>query len=98
VCRADHFADARDDDRELTNETKTTAKKIIQGMVHIRNQQRNGRKSLTTIQGLAEDLDLQKIVKYMRKAFNTNGTILKDKTEEEEHGARCLRHAAGCLP
>lgn len=31
--------------------------------VHIRIQQRNGRKSLTTVQGLASDLDLKKILK-----------------------------------
>ena len=47
--------------------------------VHIRSQQRNGRKSLTTIAGLAEDLDLDKILKVMRKMFSTNGTILHDE-------------------
>ena len=36
--------------------------------VHIRVQQRNGRKCVTTIQGLAEDLDQKKICKYFRKA------------------------------
>mmetsp|Transcript_27060 Transcript_27060/g.37669 ORF Transcript_27060/g.37669 Transcript_27060/m.37669 type:complete len:111 (+) Transcript_27060:74-406(+) len=51
-------------------------------VVHIRNQQRNGRKSLTTISGLAEDLDLKKILKYIRKMYSTNGTVKKDK----EHG------------
>lgn len=52
--------------------------KVKASQVHIRNQQRNGRKSLTTIQGLADDLDLVKILKVMRKMFSTNGTILKD--------------------
>ena len=47
-------------------------------MVHIRSQQRNGRKCLTTIAGLATDLDCQKILKCMRKMFSTNGTILHD--------------------
>ncbi|GAB5372698.1 hypothetical protein AAMO2058_001687100 [Amorphochlora amoebiformis] len=51
-------------------------------VVHIRNQQRNGRKSLTTISGLQEDLDLKKILKYIRKMYSTNGTVKKDK----EHG------------
>ena len=36
--------------------------------VHIRVQQRNGRKCVTTIQGLAEDLDQKKICKFFRKA------------------------------
>jgi translation initiation factor 1 len=35
--------------------------------VHIRIQQRNGRKSLTTVQGLAIDLDLRKILKALKK-------------------------------
>uniref|UniRef100_A0A7S0LFE0 SUI1 domain-containing protein n=1 Tax=Coccolithus braarudii TaxID=221442 RepID=A0A7S0LFE0_9EUKA len=47
--------------------------------VHIRIQQRNGRKSLTTVQGLAEDLDFKKILKALKKTFSTNGTVLKDK-------------------
>eukprot|EP00178_Gracilaria_changii_P008797 TRINITY_DN26334_c0_g1_i1.p1 TRINITY_DN26334_c0_g1~~TRINITY_DN26334_c0_g1_i1.p1 ORF type:complete len:123 (+),score=15.07 TRINITY_DN26334_c0_g1_i1:41-370(+) len=44
--------------------------------VHIRIQQRNARKSITTVQGLPEDLDLKKIVKYFRKEFSCNGTIV----------------------
>lgn len=51
---------------------------VPQSIVHIRSQQRNGRKSLTLISGLAEDLDLKKILKVMRKMFSTNGAILKD--------------------
>jgi translation initiation factor 1 len=35
--------------------------------VHIRIQQRSGRKSLTTVQGLADDLDLKKILKALKK-------------------------------
>ncbi len=46
--------------------------------------QRNGRKTLTTIAGLAQDLDQRKILKYMRKQFNTNGTILIDKESNAE--------------
>ncbi len=47
-------------------------------LVHIRVQQRQGRKSLTTIQGLANDLNLKKIVRYLKRIFSTNGTIIKD--------------------
>ena len=39
----------------------------IKSNVHIRVQQRNGRKCVTTVQGLADDLDLKKIVKYVKK-------------------------------
>ena len=61
-----------------SNESKDN-KKVVAYSVHIRNQQRNGRKSITTIAGLEDDLDLDKIVKYMRKIFSTNGTILQDE-------------------
>eukprot|EP00484_Ammonia_sp_Unknown_P017317 CAMPEP_0197031806 /NCGR_PEP_ID=MMETSP1384-20130603/10683_1 /TAXON_ID=29189 /ORGANISM="Ammonia sp." /LENGTH=106 /DNA_ID=CAMNT_0042461381 /DNA_START=53 /DNA_END=373 /DNA_ORIENTATION=- len=50
-----------------------------QSRVHIRVQQRNGRKCVTTVQGLADDLDLKKILKYVKKMFNTNGTVVKDE-------------------
>ena len=48
-------------------------------IVHIRVQQRNGKKSITTVQGLADDLDLVKILKALKKTLNTNGTILNDE-------------------
>lgn len=46
--------------------------------VHIRIQQRSGRKTLTTVQGLAPDLNLKKILKYFKREFCCNGTIVKD--------------------
>jgi translation initiation factor 1 len=51
----------------------------IRSIVHIRVQQRNGKKSITTVQGLADDLDLAKILKALKKTLNTNGTILNDE-------------------
>ena len=35
--------------------------------VHIRVQQRNGRKCITTVTGLAEDLDQKRILRYFKK-------------------------------
>lgn len=64
----DAFADADD---------KTNAKEA--SSVHIRIQQRNGRKSLTTVAGLPSDLDFKKIVRALKKTFSTNGTILEDE-------------------
>ncbi|GMM28236.1 translation initiation factor eIF1 [Martiniozyma asiatica (nom. inval.)] len=46
--------------------------------VHIRIQQRNGRKTLTTVQGLPAEYDLKKILKVIKKDFATNGNIVKD--------------------
>ncbi len=36
-------------------------------LVHIRIQQRNGRKTLTTVQGISQDYDLKKIAKECKK-------------------------------
>ncbi|MBN3283056.1 EIF1B factor, partial [Polyodon spathula] len=36
--------------------------------IHIRIQQRNGRKTLTTVQGIAEEYDKKKLVKAFKKA------------------------------
>lgn len=47
-------ADAFDDADETTGD---------QSKVHIRVQQRNGRKCITTVQGLADDLDIKRICK-----------------------------------
>ena len=62
----DHFADAHEEGNDVGD------------FVHIRIQQRNGRKCLTTIQGLATDLDLKKILRFVKKAYSTNGTIIVD--------------------
>lgn len=47
-----------------------------EGHIHIRIQQRNGRKTLTTVQGIAEDYDKKKIVKVCKKEFACNGTVV----------------------
>mmetsp|Transcript_43479 Transcript_43479/g.103360 ORF Transcript_43479/g.103360 Transcript_43479/m.103360 type:complete len:84 (-) Transcript_43479:220-471(-) len=46
--------------------------------MHIRLQQRNGRKSLTTIQGLSKKFDHEKILKYLKKEFCCNGCVVED--------------------
>ena len=50
--------------------------------IHIRIQQRNGRKTLTTVQGIAEDYDKKKLVRVFKKNFFCNGTV----TKNEEYG------------
>lgn len=50
--------------------------------VHIRLHQRNRRKCILTITGLAEDLDLKRICKALKKNFKCNGAVVKD----EEYG------------
>ena len=65
-ARADPFAD-------------TEIKKVAAadsdagGYVHVRVQQRNGRKCLTTVQGLPDAFDLKKIIKALKKGERGEG-------------------------
>jgi len=68
----DPFADAAKGDEEGVQD----------GLVHIRIQQRNNRKTLTTIQGLSAEYDLKKIVRACKKEFACNGTVV----EHPEYG------------
>ncbi len=52
------------------------AKAAETNYIHIRIQQRNGRKSLTTVQGLPQELDFKKVLKVFKKEFCCNGTIV----------------------
>jgi translation initiation factor 1 len=54
----------------------------VASKINLRIQQRNGKKSITTIQGLDEDLDQKRICKAMQKQFSCNGNI----KETEEYG------------
>lgn len=56
---ADPFADASKGDDWLPAGTEDS--------IHIRIQQRNGRKTLTTVQGIADDYDKKKLVKAFKK-------------------------------
>jgi translation initiation factor 1 len=48
---------------------------------HLRVQQRTSRKKMTIVENLPPDLDLKKILRYMRKQFSCNGNIQKDKQD-----------------
>lgn len=50
--------------------------------IHIRIQQRSGRKTLTTVQGIDDYYDKKKLVKVFKKKFSCNGTVI----ENEEYG------------
>uniref|UniRef100_A0A8C1UZ19 Eukaryotic translation initiation factor 1 n=2 Tax=Cyprinus carpio TaxID=7962 RepID=A0A8C1UZ19_CYPCA len=70
----DPFADATKGDDRLPGGTED--------YIHIRIQQRNGRKTLTTVQGIADDYDKKKLVKAFKKKFACNGTVI----EHPEYG------------
>ena len=46
--------------------------------VHIRIQQRNGRKCVTLVQGLPPKLNMKKVTQYFKRNFCCNGTIVDD--------------------
>ena len=48
-------------------------------LIDLRIQQRNGRKTLTTVQGLPKDIDQKKLLKAFKKDFACNGTIVQDE-------------------
>ncbi|KAJ8454622.1 hypothetical protein ONZ45_g19233 [Pleurotus djamor] len=50
-----------------------------QSYIHIRVQQRNGRKTLTTLQGLPKEYDPKKLLKAFKKEFACNGTLVEDE-------------------
>ncbi len=59
---------------------QTTLEHSLQkSKVHIRVQQRNGKKCITSIEGLDGDLDQKRICKHMRKLFNCNGNVISDE-------------------
>uniref|UniRef100_A0AAZ3SSJ7 SUI1 domain-containing protein n=1 Tax=Oncorhynchus tshawytscha TaxID=74940 RepID=A0AAZ3SSJ7_ONCTS len=70
----DPFADATKGNDRLPSGTDD--------YIHIRIQQRNGRKTLTTVQGIAIDYDKKKLVKAFKKKFACNGTVI----EHPEYG------------
>jgi translation initiation factor 1 len=55
---------------------------LFTSKVTISVERRNGKKCITSVIGMAEDLDLKKILSYLKKKHNCNGSIIKD----EKHG------------
>mmetsp|Transcript_23247 Transcript_23247/g.65280 ORF Transcript_23247/g.65280 Transcript_23247/m.65280 type:complete len:128 (+) Transcript_23247:34-417(+) len=77
----DPFADlaAEDAAQEKKRKKKKEAQeKAEKSIVHIRVQQRNGRKSLTTVQGINPKIDQKKVLKGFKKEFCCNGTVVED--------------------
>eukprot|EP00037_Helgoeca_nana_P011464 m.102962 g.102962 ORF g.102962 m.102962 type:complete len:112 (-) comp20847_c0_seq1:200-535(-) len=49
---------------------------VQESLIHIRIQQRSGRKTLTTVQGISTDYDLKRITKAFKKEFACNGCVV----------------------
>jgi len=63
----------------LDNELYSGEDFFTQSKVTIALQKRNGKKCITTITGMADDLDLNLILKHIKKTHNCNGAITKDE-------------------
>lgn len=48
-------------------------------LIHVRLQQRNGKKVLTTVQGISTEYELKKILKAFKKEFACNGCLVEHK-------------------
>jgi len=71
----DPFADADEIATQDALEKSTKAPEYV----HIRIQQRNGRKTLTTVQGVPNEYDPKKLLKHFKKEFACNGTLVEDE-------------------
>jgi translation initiation factor 1 len=81
--QADLLNQVDQEDSELKKKKKEKTEKINADSVqdkyiHIRTQQRNGRKSLTTLQGINPKINKKIILKECKKKFNCNGTLVED--------------------
>ncbi|KAK4054708.1 hypothetical protein OIV83_000632 [Microbotryomycetes sp. JL201] len=73
----DAFADEGADD-EPVQAVAATKQKTQADHIHIRIQQRNGRKTITTLQGVPKEYDPKKLLKAFKKEFACNGSIVDD--------------------
>lgn len=56
---------------------------LFSSKVTISIRQRNGRQCITNVIGMANDLDLKKILTYIKRTYNCNGSIIKDSNYGE---------------
>ncbi|KAL9937375.1 hypothetical protein V8E36_003784 [Tilletia maclaganii] len=75
----DPFADTGEAALDVpANKTAEPKKAQQDKYVHIRIQQRNGRKTVTTLQGLPKEYDAKLLLKAFKKEFACNGTVVED--------------------
>ena len=79
MFKIDPFGDASS---SIKDDQNTDDVNLGQGLIHIRIQQRNGRKTLTTVQGIIDKFDKKKLVRAFKKEFACNGTVI----EHPEYG------------
>ncbi|CAN8100580.1 unnamed protein product [Discula destructiva] len=75
----DPFADAEASEDEADENISSNK---VPSKIHVRVQQRNGRKSITTVTGLPKKFSRKKILKQIKKDFACNGNIVEDNGEQ----------------
>ncbi|CAF1002273.1 unnamed protein product [Rotaria socialis] len=78
---ADPFADVTRKSA-LDSGVSAAAGQRSSNVIHIRIQQRNGKKTLTTVQGIGEEFDKKRLLSAFKKKFACNGTVV----EHQEYG------------
>lgn len=67
----------------LSNIFDNVNTELFTSKVTIAVEKRNGKKCITNVIGMADDLDLKRILSYLKKKHNCNGSILKDEIHGE---------------
>jgi len=82
----DPFAALDEEDADKAAAAEEQDARAKAEIVHIRVQQRNGRKCITTVQGLNQEMDLKKILKVIKKTHCCNGTVVDADAEDKNMG------------
>ncbi|CAF0877540.1 unnamed protein product [Didymodactylos carnosus] len=77
---ADPFADVTG--TNSLGDSKARGGQRSSNLIHIRIQQRSGKKTLTTVQGIGEEFDKKHLLKAFKKKFACNGTVV----DHQEYG------------
>lgn len=74
------MATAEQEELLVVNQQKRAEQEALAGQkVHIRVQQRSGKKFVTTIQGLNPKLNFRRINREFQRRWGCNGTVLETK-------------------
>lgn len=73
---ADPFADVTGPSTLDSGATGGASAQRSSNLIHIRIQQRSGKKTLTTVQGIGEEFDKKLLIRALKKKFACNGTVV----------------------
>ncbi|CAF0903781.1 unnamed protein product [Rotaria sordida] len=76
---ADPFADVTGNSALDSGTSGAASGQRSSTIIHIRIQQRNGKKTLTTVQGIGEEFDKKRLLSVFKKKFACNGTVVDHK-------------------